>query len=188
MKRTVLLCVAALAVVPTMGAAPGTINAQIQAVLDAQCTALKAANYDAYGATMTPDFVYSSDGQSFSREQIIAQAKMMSAQLKFTSCADTIDSAKKNVDNSVTAVVDEKNDGTVPTPQGIEPLEAVSKETLTFVPGTVGLLLSREDVISSSISVAGQVVHSSGGASPAPSPSAGASATPAPVRSSTPTP
>lgn len=173
------LLLAASAVCPAVAAqSTKTLQQNVQAVLDAQCQALKAADFTAYGNTMTPDYVYSSEGQSFSRDQIVVQAKMMAPTLTFTSCTDTIDSVTQNTDDSVTAVVETKTDGTVKTPQGPEPLEAISKETLTFVPGTNGLLESRTDEVANSISVAGKVVHQT--SAPAPSPSAAPAATPSP--------
>ena len=162
-----LLLLCALGVAPAAQAADSGVKDRVAAVLDAQCSAIVAGDAAAFAATLAPRYVFHMQGRSVSRDQIVAQAKMKPANVKFTRCVMRVDSVAQNDDDTVRAIVDEREEAIVKTRHGDEPLVSLSKSMLTLVPGRSSLRLARTDQISSSVWVAGRIVRQSG-ASPAP--------------------
>ncbi len=145
--------------------ADDALNAQLKTNYDAQCTALKDGDFDAFAKLLTSDFTNTDpDGNEQSRSENLAQMKKGMTGVEITTCHVTFVKADRS-GSSATASIVASFDGIA---HG-QPLNVVTRQTDTFAQQGDVWLQSSAVIAEQTITVAGKV-YQHAGTPPSPAP------------------
>ncbi len=138
-------------------AVSGASTARVQAAYDAQCADIVRGDFDDFARTLSPNFTAHAEGQTYTRDDVVASLKSASASVTVTACTTTVASVTQS-GGVLIAVVRQLLDGT----HAGQPFELASGKRDMWSAGGGALIETSSTALWSTTSVNGQIVQQSG--------------------------
>lgn len=153
--------------VPALGDTAQTAQtAQMQTAYDAQCADIVRGDFDDFAKFLSPAYTAHMEGQTLSRDEVIAQMKSIAGEVTVTKCSTTVNSVTESA-GALVVTVQRVLDGS----QSSTPFEIVSGDRDIWTTAADGPKEASSTLIWATTSVNGQIVRQSG-IVPTPTPAA----------------